>query len=284
MYEAKRSGRGRIQGFEHALSDRISTRMALEGQLRGAHERGEMRLVYQPVVELTTRRIVAVEALLRWTHPDLGNVTPLEFIELAERTGAIVELGAWALNRAVAQAAAWAANGLALDVAVNVSARQLGDPAFPAFVADCLERHGLPAERLSLELTESIVMERRGDAADRLEELTATGLRLAIDDFGTGYSSLQRLRALPVNTLKVDRSFVDGLHTDPHDEAIVTATLSMARTMGLDVVAEGVENDAQAGKLLDLGCGLAQGFLFSRPLEPVQVAPLLTARRRAVRA
>ena len=246
--------------------------------LRTAIEEEQLRVYFQPEISLSTGRAVGVEALVRWQHPDRGLLAPGEFIALAEETGLIVPLGAWVLREACRQAAAWQAaspEAAHLGLYVNLSARQLSEPETPAVVAAALADAGLPASSLCLEITESVLMEDVEAATAALEKLKAIGVRLAVDDFGTGYSSLGYLKRFPVDVLKVDKAFIDRLGADLQDSAIVAAVVNLARALGLDVIAEGVENAEQLAELRALGCHFAQGFYFARPQPADLVAPLL---------
>ncbi len=269
MYRAKERGRSRIEIFDSAMRHRMLERLETERSLRAAMQNGELRLHYQPIVCLDDGRVVAAEALLRWYHPERGMVGPAEFIPVAEESGLILPLGRWVLGQSCTQLAAWRAAGRsALRVTVNLSARQFGDPDLVGVVAGALRASGLPGEALWLEITESVLMEEAEATAETLRALKALGVHLSVDDFGTGYSSLSYLKRFPVDALKIDRSFVDGLARDPEDEAIVTAVVSLAQALNLEVVAEGVEEPAQLSKLHQLGCDAVQGYLFGPPREP----------------
>jgi diguanylate cyclase (GGDEF)-like protein/PAS domain S-box-containing protein len=280
MYRAKERGRARYELFDAEMRERSITWLETESELRRALERGELRNVYQPIVSPTNGRIVGFEALARWHHPDRGVVAPAEFIPVAEQSGLIVALGNAVLERACREAAGWNRDRdehNKLRVAVNFSPRQLSHPRAVDSVIETLERTGLDATLLCVEITESALVD---DAAATLGTLTALkelGVQLALDDFGTGYSSLTYVRRFPIDTLKIDRSFVDGIVGSTEDEAIVTAVLSMGRALGVHVVAEGVETEEQATRLRTLGCKLAQGYLFSRPVAPDAVRGLLAA-------
>jgi EAL domain-containing protein (putative c-di-GMP-specific phosphodiesterase class I) len=221
--------------------------------------------------------VVGFEALVRWDHPERGVVAPGEFIPVAEQTGLIVPIGECVLQRACEQAAAWqAASGdEGLEMAVNLSPRQFSHPGLVPSVAAALEETGLRPSRLSLEITETVLIDNADLALQTLERLKALGVRLVLDDFGTGYSSLSHLKRFPIDIVKIDRSFVDGLGADPGDSAIVSAVISMGLAMGVGIVAEGVETDAQADTLRALGCPLAQGFLFARPLDAEAAGALM---------
>jgi EAL domain-containing protein (putative c-di-GMP-specific phosphodiesterase class I) len=234
-------------------------------------------LHYQPLVELETRRIIGVEALVRWDHPTLGHLPPFEFIPLAERSGLIGPLSQFVLEAAISQNAAWQAEGIVLRTAVNLSVRNLSDLELPRVVAGLLQSAGIGADCLDLEITESTIMADPERAMTVLEPLSRMGVRLAIDDFGTGYSSLAYLRQLPLSVLKIDKSFVGHMTDSENDSIIVRSTIDLAHNLGLEVIAEGVEDEATAVRLLELGCPLAQGYHFSRPAPPDQITPLLRA-------
>lgn len=278
MYRAKERGKARAEVFDTTMRRRAVERLELESGLREALARGQLRVVYQPEVSLEHGRIVAVEALLRWEHPQLGPVSPARFIPIAEQSGLIVPIGAWVLREACRQAAKWnaQAGGEGIVVAVNLSPRQLGATDLAATVRGALGGASLPPERLCLEITESAVMADPEAAIESLHMLKALGVKLAIDDFGVGYSSLSHLRELlPVDVLKIDRSFIDGVVQRGEDRAIVTAIVELARSLGVDAVAEGVETAEQAALLRTMRCHLGQGFHFARPQTPADVAQLL---------
>ena len=279
MYLAKDRGRARFELFDEAMRDESTERLLLESALRRAPERGELRALYQPIVRLTDGSMVAAEALVRWEHPERGLLEASQFVPLAEETGIIVPVGAWMLDEACREAASWSGNGDAAAVSVNLSARQLSRPDLVDAVDRALRESGLNPDRLWLEITESVLMEDPDAAVNALERLRALGVHLSVDDFGTGYSSLAYLRRFPVDALKVDRSFVAGLGRDPEDSAIVEAVVSMAHSLGLSVIAEGVETDEQLARLRDLGCELAQGFYFAAPVPSSALDPL-SARAR----
>lgn len=256
MYAVKRGGRGGWRIHDPGASDPAAD-----------------RLRHQPRVDLASGRTTGVEALVRWQHPERGLLPPAEFIEVAEESGLVRELGAWVLEAAVAQAAAWNASGRSLEVSVNVSARQLADPDLPSTVATALARHGVPASQLVLEITETALMLDPVAAATTLRRLADLGTRIAVDDFGTGYASLTYLRRFPVHELKVDKSFVDGVARDSGDRAIVATCLQLAHALGLTSVAEGVETREQRDALAELGCHVVQGYLFGRPVPAELLAP-----------
>jgi diguanylate cyclase (GGDEF)-like protein/PAS domain S-box-containing protein len=267
MYRAKTAGRDRVEVFSDEMEDRIRKRFELLDDLRRAVNEGELIAWYQPIIDVASGRLTSFEALVRWIHPVRGVISPLDFVELAEGSGVIHELGASVLNQAVSQLAGWRAIGNVDDhvtMSVNVSVRQLLSFSFVDLVEATLLRHGLPATLLHLELTESIFADRHAVTGPLLK-LRDLGVRVSIDDFGTGYSSLSYLRDLPINTLKIDRSFVQGLGSDRRDNALVSAVVGMAIELGLEVVAEGVETQEQLDQLERLGCSQAQGYLFGRP-------------------
>jgi EAL domain-containing protein (putative c-di-GMP-specific phosphodiesterase class I) len=258
------------------MNQATQDRLALEAGLRGAIERGELFLHFQPQLDLASRRIVGLEALVRWRHPEMGLIPPLKFIPVAEDTGQIEAIGAWVLEESLRQVALWRAAGHAdLRVAVNLSAHQLRGDAFPAQVAQALRRHGLTGSALELEVTESVAMRDPARTAALLRQLREFGVALAIDDFGTGYSSLAYLKQLPLSCLKLDRSFVMDIETDANDAAICTATIQMAHSLGLGVVAEGVETATQLEFLRRLGCDTVQGYFIARPLSAPDCAAFL---------
>ena len=268
MYAAKNRGKGLYAVFEPDMSSQPLERLELEADLRRALERDELRLHYQPILELETGRLNGVEALLRWQHPTRGLVAPLQFVPLAEETGLIVPIGRWVLEEACQQASAWHAvhpSGPPLVMSVNISGRQFRDPALVEDVANALRASGLAPERLRLEITESVAMEAGMGTIQTLQALKGLGVHLAIDDFGTGYSSLSYLKRFPVDTLKIDRSFVDGLGEDSQDTAIVRTVITIAKMLNLGVTAEGIETLEQLNELRSLECDEGQGFYFARP-------------------
>ena len=234
--------------------------------------------MYQPLVDLVTRRAVGVEALVRWRHPTRGQVLPLDFISIAEETGLIVSVGRWILQQACLQAAAWREEHPDLVVSVNLSPRQLREPALVSDLLHALETAGIPGEALELELTESMLVNDPQRAETVLRQLKATGVRLAIDDFGTGHSAMSYLLRYPFDTLKVDRSFVQDLDLDPQKRAIAQAVISLASSLQLATVAEGVETVGESDLLTRMGCDLAQGYLFARPESPEKITALLSTR------
>ena len=276
MYAAKALGKNTFQFFNPAMNAGATERMRMEQELRGALQRGEFLLHYQPQIDATTGRISGLEALIRWHHRQNGLISPMKFIPVAEEIGVIEELGAWVLNEACQQFAAWKAAGVhAKRIAVNLSAHQLRSPNLVRLVRTTMNRHGIGAGELELEVTESVAMEDPQRAIAQLEALRTMGVELAIDDFGTGYSSLAYLKLLPIQTLKLDRSFVKDIETDENDATISLATLALAHSLGLKVVAEGVETEAQRSFLADHRCDILQGFLVSKPLTPDDVPAFL---------
>ena len=279
LRRAKEHGGADYQFYAAEINVKAFAHLMLENALRRAVENDELVLHYQPQVDAVTGNVVALEALTRWRRPEHGLVSPAEFIPLAEETGLIIPIGEWVLRRACAQARAWQDEGFEpLPVAVNLSVRQFRRKDLPELVARVLDETGLPPWCLRLELTESCVMEDAGFAIVVLRELKAKGVGVSVDDFGTGYSSLSYLRRLPVDELKIDRSFVHAATDDEDDAAIVAAIIQLARTLRLQVVAEGVETEAQLELLRSLGCGRAQGYLFSRPLPAEEVRSQLPSK------
>jgi len=276
MYHAKEQGKNNFQFFSESLRSQSLERLALESSLRKAIEQDEFLLHYQAKLDLKTNRITGVEALLRWQHPDLGMVSPAQFIPLAEDTGLIVPIGKWVLQTACAQNVAWIKAGLPpVCIAVNLSARQFSDENLLSDIAQALQVTGMQPHLLELELTESMVMQNHERAIKILAELKRIGVRLAIDDFGVGYSSLAQIKNFPIDTLKIDRSFIRDLPDSTEDCAIMQAIIAMAKTLSLTVVAEGVETQAQEDFLRDIACDETQGFFFSRPVASEQFAQLL---------
>jgi diguanylate cyclase (GGDEF)-like protein len=267
MYRAKALGRNNFQFYTDDLNANAEERLWLETEMRQALEREEFELVYQPKLNLRTNLITGVEALLRWRSPQKGLVSPTEFIPLLEETGLIVPVGAWVLHTACKQAAAWARAGLDLTMAVNLSARQFHGHGLTASIQSALDGSGLPARQLELEVTESLLMEDSASSQASLTRIKQMGIHISLDDFGTGYSSLAYLKRFPLDTLKIDRSFVKDVGIDPDDTAIVRAVIALARSLRLTVVAEGVETPEQLGFLREALCDQAQGYFISRPMD-----------------
>jgi diguanylate cyclase (GGDEF)-like protein len=266
MYRAKSLGKGRAIVFTASMRVDLQARSRLERELRRAIDQRELVVAYQPVIDVSRNRIVGAEALLRWHHPELGTVPPFEFIPVAEETGMILAIGRQVLLDATAECASWPG----LGVSVNVSARQLTDATIVRDVQDALRRSGLPAHMLTLELTESVLVHDIETAAGIMGELKAIGVRLAIDDFGIGYSSLSYLAQLPVDVLKVDKSFVAGMVSGGNASSarLASTVVALAKSLGLHTVVEGVETDEQLSAMQALGCRLFQGYLWSPPVPP----------------
>ena len=265
LYRAKEDGRNCFRFHSEAFDREVHERVSISDDLRGAVERGELCLYYQPQVALGTGRIVGAEALLRWKHPQRGLVMPGEFIPLAEELGLIVPIGEWVLRTACQQAASWPAD---ISISVNVSPVQLRNPEFPKLVDRCLKQTGLAPRRLELEMTESVLMQNTEATLETLRQLQETGVGISLDDFGTGYSSLSYLRRFPFNRIKIDRSFVTDIAARPDALAIVRTILMLAESLGMTTTAEGVETDDQRTLLKAVGCQEMQGFLFSAAVPP----------------
>jgi diguanylate cyclase (GGDEF)-like protein len=276
MYLAKGDGKNGFRFFVREIKTQSIERLILETALRHALDRDQFALHYQPKVDLATGQVVGVEALLRWTHPELGMLPPMRFIPLAEETGLIVPIGRWVLNEACAQNMAWQRRGSRpVSMAVNLSPRQFADENLLQDIDEALAASGMPATLLQLEVTESMVMQNVPRAMKVLDAVQSRGIRLAIDDFGTGYSSMSLMKQFPIDTIKIDRSFVRDLPQDPGDRAIAQAIISMGKALGMTVVAEGVETTEQETFLRDHGCDEMQGFLFSKPVPPGNIPGLL---------
>jgi diguanylate cyclase (GGDEF)-like protein len=280
MYSAKEQGGGRFELFDEAMRERSAQWSRTESELRQGLQRGELFNAYQPIVSLATG-VIGFEALVRWTHPERGQVLPGEFIPVAEQSGLIVPLGRSVLEEACRAAVSWPSVGEdapAPIVTVNLSPRQVASPGLVESVAEVLAETGLDPSRLKLEITEMVLIRNTERALDTLKELKSLGVGLILDDFGTGYSSLGYVKRFPIDVLKIDRSFINGMSRDSQNSAIVSAVLSMGEALGLEVVAEGVETCDQARQLESLGCRLAQGFLFARPDTAEAAANLLLAQ------
>jgi diguanylate cyclase (GGDEF)-like protein/PAS domain S-box-containing protein len=281
MYRAKEKGRARWEIFDNAMRDSAVDRLDIENALRRAQERRELRVFYQPMISLATGAIEGVEALIRWEHPERGLLLPNDFIHVAEETGLIVPMGAWVLEQACRQVMRWHASMTELGplrLSVNLSGRQLGHPNLVADVRAIITDTHINPSQVELEITESVLMDDVEMSEDTLGQLKRLGVKLVVDDFGTGYSSLSYLRRFPVDVLKVDRSFVDGLGSDPSDSAIVTAIVTLAHTLGLSAIAEGVETVEQLEELRRLGCDMGQGFYMARPGTGHDIGELLAKR------
>jgi EAL domain-containing protein (putative c-di-GMP-specific phosphodiesterase class I) len=273
MYRAKGDGRAQFAFFDDTMHTHANARLELENDLRRALEQDEFELVYQPDVALANGQVIGVEALIRWHHPRRGLLLPGEFIGVAEESGLIVPIGAWAVWEACRQARIWQDAGLALAVAVNVSPRQITDPVLFGAVAAALEATGAEPSLLTLEITETAAAH---SLADEIDVLRTLGVRIALDDFGSGFSSLQQLRSLPsVDTLKIDRLFTEHLGRRPADDAIITAIVSIASAMQMETVLEGIETETQARLARELGCDRGQGYHFGRPAAAAVLTELL---------
>jgi EAL domain-containing protein (putative c-di-GMP-specific phosphodiesterase class I) len=275
MYAAKDVGRAHHVLFDDKLRRRAMDRITLESELRRGIERDEFSMRYQPIRNVHTGEWAGVEALARWEHPTRGLLTPDDFIPLAEETGLITRLGGRLLDRALSQTSMWLRSGQKTSVAVNLSAVQLSDPDFVEELRDALVRHGVPAELLLVEVTETGVMERLDAARSSLERIAELGIRVLIDDFGTGYSSIARLRELPVIGVKVDRAFTHCLGDDSAVETVLAAITNLAHALELSVVAEGIETAAAEVLAMELGCDFVQGFQIARPAPAEEVTALL---------
>jgi diguanylate cyclase (GGDEF)-like protein len=277
MYAAKRGNSG-VAVYDPQLHEHREDHLSMLSQLRAAIDRNELRLLYQPKIELSGETTVGVEALLRWAHPQRGLLTPERFVPFAEQTGFVRTLTAWVVGEAVRQAAAWRAGGRKLKVSVNISSQDLLSPGLRELVSASLAEHDLPARLLCLEITESGLMQDPAHAIEVMKAMGAAGVERSIDDFGTGYSSLAYLKHLPVDELKIDRSFVRNLVADGKDRAIVLSTIDLAHSLGLNVTAEGVEDQRAMDLLAHLGCDMIQGYLVSQPLEPAALETWLDER------
>jgi EAL domain-containing protein (putative c-di-GMP-specific phosphodiesterase class I) len=280
MYDAKRAQAG-VATYSPERDPYSADRLGLLAELRRALELDELLLHYQPKVAVDGGEVVGVEALVRWQHPTRGLLGPAEFVPLAERTGAVADLTRWVLDAALARCRTWLDAGLELPVAVNLAAANIVDVALPDAVAELLERHDVPARLLQCEISEHTVMADPVRAMEVLGRLREMGLRLSLDDFGTGHSSLAYLKRLPLDEVKIDRSFVAGMAEDENDAVIVRSTIDLGRNLGLDVVAEGVEDEETLRELGALRCDVAQGFFLSRPLPADDVAAWLRERPAA---
>src|SRR5258706_2320774 len=277
MYFAKRRWPGSHAFFDASMNEGMLQRYTIESKLRGALERGELTLHYQPQIDIMTGTVSGMAALLRWTNDELGVVPPKDFIPVAEDTGLILPIGEWVLRTACTQARKWHDEGLAVKrIAVNIAAQQFAMPSFVALVQGILEETGLDPKMLDLEITESMVLNDEGRAEQLLAGLHAIGVTVAIDDFGMGYSNFLRLRELSVDRLKIDRSFINRIQSHTDDRVLVSTIIKMAQALGLGVVAEGVEDFSQLLQLQDEKCDLAQGFLLSRPLPVAETRAFLT--------
>jgi EAL domain-containing protein (putative c-di-GMP-specific phosphodiesterase class I) len=282
MYASKAERTHGVTLYHDAMQTEMVERLALESDMHHAIAGHDFFLEYQPILDLRTTEVTAVEALMRWQHPTRGTISPMSFVPVAEQTGMIVPLTLWVLREACAQLRTWdespATQGL--SVAVNISGRLVREPGIGSAIARELHRSGIDPHRLILEITESLLMEDRSYAVQTLCQLRALGCRLSVDDFGTGYSSLSRLNKLPIDEVKIDQSFVSQLDRGDAGRTIVTASVAMAHGLGLRVVAEGVETERQLTVLRSVGCDDGQGYLFGRPDSPEHITALLVEHRR----
>nr|WP_319491976.1 EAL domain-containing protein [uncultured Desulfobacter sp.] len=285
MYFAKRSRTmEHFKYYQESMNDAALKRLTIENQLRQAIDRDELQLYYQPQVDLPSGELIGMEALLRWDNHVLGSVPPLEFIPVAEACGLIIPIGEWVMRTACRQVCGWIKNGLVLErVAVNVSVRQFTHPDFLAVVEQILEETGMPADFFEIEITESLFAEDIDKISGTLRTLKDKGIGISVDDFGTGYSSLSRLKDMPIDCLKIDRSFVLGVDSRKNDQSIISAILSMAKGMDVRVIAEGIDNDRQLDFLIEQGCTEAQGFFFSRPLPPEKIEEILKQNGKKIK-
>jgi EAL domain-containing protein (putative c-di-GMP-specific phosphodiesterase class I) len=278
MYQAKSQGKARWCMFDQSMRKEALERLALEADLLKGIEREQFHIHYQPIVELPSQRIRGFEALLRWKHPTRGNVSPVEFVPIAEEIGFIVELGTWVLEQACRQVKTWQQDfphHAGIYISVNVSTKQFIDPRLVERVRECLQRTGLEGRSLKLEITESAIMIDPQVAAARLEQLRALGVQISLDDFGTGYSSLSYLQSFKIDTLKIDRSFISRLGVSEESDEIVRTIVNLAHNLGMQVVAEGIELASQQAHLELIACEAGQGYLYSRPVAEVNIETLL---------
>jgi diguanylate cyclase (GGDEF)-like protein len=283
MYRAKNSGRGRYEMFDRAMHAEALTRLQIETDLRHAFERKEFFLHYQPIISLRDGRIIGAEALVRWRHFERGIVSPATFIPVAEDTGLVVPLGRWVLREACRQARQWqssAPEGQPFAISVNLSVREFGQPDLVKAVASILDETGLPPKALRIEITESAIIGQKHPAIETVEQLRDLGASIHLDDFGTGYSALSYLHRLPLDAVKVDRAFTSSIDLEERPLHVVKAIVSLAHAIGLEVVAEGVSNERQLKLLREMGCDLAQGFIFSRPCDVAEMDRLLDSGQR----
>ena len=283
MYRAKDAGRNCVAIFDESMLERVTQRLAVETSLYRALERRELSLVYQPIIDLTVGDVLGFEALMRWEREDGSTNSPAEFIPIAEETGIIVPIGAWALLEALTHLREWIDRGICpahASMSVNVSPRQLHDPNFVAVVSEALSRSRVSPHQLWIEMTETIMISEPEQALAALRRLNTLGVRIAIDDFGTGYSSLSLLQRFPIQRLKIDRAFISGIAEDVSSRSLVKTILAMGDALGLDTVAEGVETSRQLQALIDLQCAKAQGYLISHPVDSSQIEATVAALER----
>jgi EAL domain-containing protein (putative c-di-GMP-specific phosphodiesterase class I) len=276
MYSAKSKGKSQYALFAATMQEEAEQRMRIRADMQQALQNGEFVLQYQPIIDLRTRQCTGAEALVRWKHQEFGLIPPASFIPIAEETGFICELGRFVLDEATERASAWQKHAhQPLSISVNVSPRQVQDASMVSDVERALARSGLPPELLVLEITESVLMLDREVAVDNLTRLRDIGVHIALDDFGTGYSSLSYVKQLPVDILKIDKSFIDGLEDGPDESALTRAVIEFGATVGLKTVAEGIETTGELKLLVELGCQYGQGYLLSRPLDGVAIDKFL---------
>jgi len=280
VQKAKYQGGNQVQTFDESLKSFSRQRLEMEQELRKALTNHELEVFYQPKLDLKAGRITSFEALVRWRHPVKGLISPDEFVNIAEENGLISDLGSYVLETACNQTQQWIEQGFGqLHVSVNLSPRQLKESDFKQLVSDILRTTNISPENLELELTESAIMEDTANAIGLLDDLRTLGIKVSVDDFGTGYSSLSYLKELPIDTLKIDRSFVENMENSTEQQAIVKAIIVLGDSLNLQIVAEGVENDAQLGMLKALGCNLIQGYHVSKPITAEGMAALLLAQK-----
>jgi EAL domain-containing protein (putative c-di-GMP-specific phosphodiesterase class I) len=279
MYQSKKARSGQVVLFEPAMHAEVLTRLDFQVDLKNAIAAGEFRLVFQPQVRLDSAELCATEALLRWRHPTRGDVPPDVFIAVAEDIGLISDIGRWVVSEGVRELAAWRRIVPDLTMSINASPHEIVDGGFVACVQDALAEAGVPGDALTIELTETALMTDPSTALRHLKSLKSAGVRVALDDFGTGYSSLSYLRQFPVDQVKIDRSFVAGVSRSTEDRAVVKAIIDLGRALRLQVVAEGIESDAQLRALRRLGCDLGQGYHLYRPLERDDCTEVVRAAR-----
>jgi len=281
MYNSKDFGRNTYSYYTDEMNKKVSRRLALEEQMLGALARCEFYTLYQPQIDIQTNQIIGAEALLRWKNPLLGEVFPDEFIAISEQTGLIISLGEFVLTKALTLTSQWQkTHNIDFQIAINLSPRQFRDPNLVSFIENAIDKSGVPAEHIELEITEGVLMSGHAYIDDALSDLNKLGIELSMDDFGTGYSSLSYLRNYPFSTLKIDRSFINDITSSPADKALVNATIAMAHSLSLKVVAEGVETEAQLAHLKTQGCEYAQGYYFSRPVSAEKIDLLLEAQHQ----
>ncbi|MEO1019328.1 MAG: GGDEF domain-containing phosphodiesterase, partial [Pseudomonadota bacterium] len=279
LYEAKAAGRRTFKWFHAEMDEVLHRRQLLETGLRQAFEEDRLELHFQPQVDLSTRHIVGVEALIRWTDPTLGRVSPSVLIEVANQCGLILELGAWIIETACQRAASWAEQGINIQLAVNLSPAQLHHQNFLAMLDEAISRTGFCSRHLTLEITEDLLLQDDDATVEKLNGLRQRGITLAVDDFGTGYSNLGYLKRLPIQYLKIDQTFIRDIETDANDRAIIHGIIGLAKSLGLETIAEGVESENQRHFLLDANCHLAQGFLFAPALPESELFELFADDR-----